>query len=207
MTPASLVLSTQRALTPEMLALCDEADGLIIVAGARAAGKSTLVGALIGHILQNRRDYVVTLENRIQAVHESRVSLVSQREVAPAQHAQGILAAVREGADVIVLDEIQTGAAAREVLEAARGHLVICALAAVDAASALDAYFDLLAAGERPAACETMSRVLRGVVAQRLARQNREGRFASRELLLNTPATSAMIAGGRFMHLSAELHA
>ena len=81
--------------------VCDDAQGVVIVCGARAAGKSTIVAALLEHMIQDRRDHVIALEERIQVLHEREGSLVSQREVAAPQMLAAIRAALSEEPDVL----------------------------------------------------------------------------------------------------------
>lgn len=201
MVPPAALLTTQLSLSPQALALCDETDGLVVVAGARASGKSTLVAALVDYVAQNRRDFVVTIEESIRSEYQSESSLVSQREADVLQQPTAVRAAMRESADVIVVDELRTGDAVRAVLAAAAHHLVIAAVGAADATSAIERLVDLLPADERAAGRQALSQVLRGVMAQRLARRE-EGRVAMRELLLNSPAVSATINAGRLADLA-----
>jgi twitching motility protein PilT len=144
---------------------------------------------------------VVTIEEGIRAEYQSDSSLVSQREADSLQQPAAVRAAVRESADVIVIDELRTGEAVRAALAAAAHHLVIAAIGAGDAASAIERLVDLLPADERVAGRQALSQVLRGVIAQRLARRE-DARVAERELLLNSPAVSATIAAGRLADLA-----
>ena len=121
MMPATAVASTRLTLQPRITGLCDEAQGVVIVCGARASGKSTLVAALVGHMIESRRDYVIALEEAVQLLHESEESLVSQREVAAAQMPAAIQAALCEGPDVLVIDELRSMADVRGALDAATG--------------------------------------------------------------------------------------
>jgi twitching motility protein PilT len=201
MVPPAALLTTQLSLAPQALALCGESDGLIVVAGARASGKSTLVAALVDYVAQNRRDFVVTIEESIRSEYQSESSLVSQREADALQQPAAVRAAMRESADVIVVDELRTGESVRAVLAAAAHHLVVAAVGAADATAAIERLVDLLPADERAAGRQALSQVLRGVLAQRLARRE-QGRVAVRELLLNSPAVSATINAGRLADLA-----
>ena len=205
MTPTSVLVATRLDLSPTALGLCDEPDGLVLVTGARGAGKSTLLAALVEHAMQNRRDFIVTIDEGILVVHESSRSLVSQREATGEGQAAAIHAAMDESADIVAVDELRTEEAARLALRAASSQLVLCALRAADAPSAVDAFVKLFPAEERAHVRETLAHALRGVIAQRLVRRNGEGRKAVRDLLLNTPAASAMIAAGSLPDLSSAL--
>ena len=81
MIPARAISAEQLGLSKEIQGLCAEAEGLVLVTGPRASGKSTLISAFVDLINRTRSDHVITLENQIKFVHENRGSLVSQREV------------------------------------------------------------------------------------------------------------------------------
>ena len=81
MIPARAISAEQLGLSREIQGLCAEAEGLVLVAGPRSSGKSTLIAAFVDLINRTRSDHVITLENQIKFVHENRGSLVSQREV------------------------------------------------------------------------------------------------------------------------------
>ncbi len=80
MFPPRAISADQLALTPEVQALCQQSDGLVLVAGGRASGKSTLLNAFVDLINRTRSDHVITVESQIGFVHESRKSFISQRE-------------------------------------------------------------------------------------------------------------------------------
>ena len=81
MIPARAISAEQLGLSREIQGLCAEADGLVLVAGPRSSGKSTLISAFVDLINRTRSEYIITIENQIKFVHENRGSLVSQREV------------------------------------------------------------------------------------------------------------------------------
>jgi twitching motility protein PilT len=200
--PAAAVASTRLTLPERVTGLCDDAQGVVILCGARASGKSTVVAALIEHMAESRRDYVISIEERLQRLHESESSLISQREVAPAQMHSAICAALCEEPDVLVVDEVRSADDARAVLDAASGgRLVVCALTAPDPVAALEQLADFFTPDERPDVCCALATTLRGVVAQRLIRRVREGRSPARALLVSSPGVSALLAAGRLADL------
>ena len=81
MIPPRAISADQLGLTPAVQALCNQSDGLVLVTGPRASGKSTLMSSFVDLINRTRSDHVVTIESQIGFVHESRRSFVSQREV------------------------------------------------------------------------------------------------------------------------------
>ena len=96
MIPAKALSADQLGLSREIQALCTEPEGLVLVIGPRASGKSTLISAFVDLINRTRSDHVITLEPQVKVVHESRSALVSQREVRGG--AEELLGALRGGA-------------------------------------------------------------------------------------------------------------
>jgi twitching motility protein PilT len=193
-------------LPPEVKALSTQPDGLVVVAGPHASGKSTLVNAFIDQINVTRGDHVITLESRIDFVHESRRSFISQREVGgdPVSAAAAARAALREDPDVLVIEDVGSAELAAVALEAAEsGRLVFASIAAPSAVMAIEQLLESVPADRRGRAARSLASALRGVVSQVLVRRARGGRVPAREVLLNTPSVSSMIRDGRTGDLSA----
>ena len=204
MIPARAISAEQLGLSREIQALCAEPEGLLLVVGPRSSGKSMLLAAFVDLINRTRGDHVITLENRITVVHEGRSSLVSQREVrGDTEQLLGALrAALRESPDVIVVEDLRGADVVAEALEAAAsGHLVIGALAAHSASTALERIVDQAPPERRPQVQALLGESLRGVVAQVLLRKTGGGRIAARELLLNSSSVAQLIADGKLTQL------
>jgi twitching motility protein PilT len=179
----------------------------VLVAGARGAGKSTLVAALVDQINRTRRDHVITIEEQIQFVHENRQSFVSQREARDDEaFAEALRSALREGPDVLVVDQVGSSEAATFALHAAAsGHLVIASIPAPTTAGAVSRFMEFFGE-DRTQARLTLSEHLRGVITQNLLRKTGGGRAAAREVLVNVPSVAALIAGGQFDELGSVLN-
>jgi twitching motility protein PilT len=204
MITARAISAEQLGLSQEIQALCDEANGLIVVAGPRSSGKSTLISAFVDLINRTRSDHVVTLEQQIKFVHENRGSLVSQREVRGDSNdwLSATRAALRENPDVLVIEDLNSPEIVALALEAAQSeHLVIGAVTAHTATEAIERMIEETPADRRPAVKHGLSEALRGVVAQVLLRKTGGGRVAAREVLLNTPAVANVIGEGRTSQL------
>lgn len=204
MIPARAISAEQLGLSREIQALCAEPEGLLLVVGPRASGKSMLLAAFVDLINRTRGDHVITLESRITVVHESRTSLVSQREVRgdTDQLLAGLRAALRESPDIIVIEDLRGPEVVAEALKAAAsGHLVIGALAAHSASTALERIVDQIPPERRPSVQTLLAESLRGVVAQVLLRKTGGGRVAAREVLLNNPSVAQLIADGKLSQL------
>jgi len=193
-----------RQMQPVSLSAGELADGLLLITGPRASGKSTLISAFVDLINRTRSDHVITLENQIKFVHENRLSLVSQREVR-GDHAElmsAARAALRENPDVLVIEDLGSPEAVTLALEAAQsGHLVIGALTAHTTAEAVDRIIDQTPPERRPKIQLGLAEALRGVVGQVLLRKSGGGRVAAREVLLNTSAVANLIAEGKTSQL------
>ena len=208
MLPPRAISVEQLGLSKEIQALCAQPDGLVLVCGPRASGKSTLLAAFVDLVNRTRADHVITIERQITFVHEARRSLVSQREVRG--EARDVLAAVRaalrEDPDVLVIEELRSPEVIAVTLEAMEsGRLVLAGLRAPSAAQALERLVSQVPAERRADVLTALSIGLRGVVTQVLLRKRGGGRVAARELLLNTPAASSVIAEGKLFQLSAAL--
>ena len=207
MLPARAISAEQMGLGAAVQALCTETEGLVLVAGARNSGKSTLVAALVDQINRTRRDHVITIEHQIQYVHENRTSFVSQREARDEELFAGwVRSALREGPDVLVVDQVMSPEAAASALHAAsNGHLVIASVTASTTTAALTHFVELF--GEhRAEARATLSEHLRGIITQTLLRKTGGGRAAAREVLVNVPSVATLVADGQFEQLAGVLN-
>ena len=208
MIPARAASADQLGLSREIQALCGEPEGLILVTGPRASGKSTLLAAFVDLINRTRGDYVITLETRVKVLHDSRNGLVSQREVrgSPEELLATLRGALRESPDVLVIEELRSQEVVAEAIEAAAsGHLVICGLPAHSAPEAIERLLDLCPPERRVQLQALVAETLRGVVAQVLLRKSSGGRVAARELLLGTPSVAGLIAEGKLAQLTLAL--
>lgn len=205
MIPARAISAEQLGLSREIQGLCAEADGLVLVAGPRSSGKSTLISAFVDLINRTRSEYVITIENQIKFVHENRGSLVSQREVRGDRNNEVLSvarAALRENPDVLVVEDFGSPEIVALALEAAQsGHLVIGTLTAHTATDAVDRIIDETPPERRTKVQLGLAEGLRGIVAQALLRKTGGGRVAAREVLLNTSAVATLIAEGKTSQL------
>jgi twitching motility protein PilT len=208
MLPARAISAEQLGLSTELQNLCALSDGLVVVSGPRASGKSTLISAFVDLINRTRGDHVITIERQITFVHESRRSFVSQREVRgdADDMAAATRAALREDPDVLIVEELQSPEMIGLALDAsASGRLVFGAIPAASAAGAVERLVDQFPVDRRGQAQTALSAALRAVVVQVLLRKVRGGRVAARELLLNTPAVASLIAEGRTFQIPVAL--
>ncbi|MBI1875374.1 MAG: Flp pilus assembly complex ATPase component TadA [Acidobacteria bacterium] len=204
MIPQRAISADQLGLSREIQALCAEPEGFILVTGPRSSGKSTLVSAFVDLINRTRCDHVITLESQIKFVHESRSSVVSQREVRGDndEWLAAARAALRENPDVLIIEELRSPELIALALDAAEsGHLVIGSLTAYTTTAAIVRVLDQFPSDRRPQIQLALAEAVRGVVGQVLLRKAGGGRVAAREVLLNTPAIANLIAEGKISQL------
>lgn len=180
--------------------LCLLSKGLVVVTGPTGSGKSTTLAAMVDKMNREREDHILTIEDPVEFVHQSRRCLVTHRQVG--EHTKsfksGLRAALREDPDIILIGELrdlETVAIAIETAET--GHLVFGTLHTTTAASTVERIIDQFP-GDRQAQIRVMlAESLKGVVSQTLLRKKGGGRVAAREILLATPAISNLIREGK----------
>ena len=203
--PTRSVSADQLGLPRPVQDLAIEPEGLVLVVGPRSSGKRTLMSAFVDLINRTRRDHVITIEREINIVHERNQSFISQREVRgnDDEMLAAARAALREDPDVLVIEDLRTGPLMNVALEAAAsGRLVVGGFSAHTAASAIDRIISLYAPEYHRQVQFALADSLRGVVVQVLLRKTGGGRVPAREVLLNTPAVSSVIAEGKTSQLS-----
>ncbi|MBR1871152.1 MAG: PilT/PilU family type 4a pilus ATPase [Kiritimatiellae bacterium] len=180
---------------------CSCRDGLVLVTGPAGSGKSTTLATLIDRINRTRKGHIITIEDPVEHLHESKLSLVRQRQIgrdAASFHA-ALVEALRQDPDVILMGELRELATIRTAITAAEtGHLVFATLHAGDAAGAVERITGVFPAEEQTGIRQQLALVLRGILAQRLLPGVAEGsRIAACELLVNTTGIANIIATGR----------
>src|SRR5437763_232747 len=202
--PTRTISAEQLGLPRAMQALATEPEGMVLVAGPRSSGQRTVISAFADPINRSPRDHVITIEREINVVHPRGSSFISQREVRGDDHDMlaAARAALREDPDVLVIEDLRTAGLMNVALEAAAsGRLVIGGFSAHTATAAIDRIIDLYAPEHRRQVQLALADNVRGVIAQVLLKKVGGGRTAARELLLNTPAVSSVIAEGKTSQL------
>ncbi len=176
-------------------------NGLILITGAVGSGKSTTLAAIIDFINQDRDDHILTLEDPIEYVFESKGCHVNQREVHSHtdSFAKALRGALREDPDVIMVGEMRDLETISLALTAAEtGHLVLGTLHTGNAPRTLDRVLDVFPVDQREQIRIMVSESLRGVLSQQLVpRADGNGRVMAIELLVNNAAVSATIREGK----------
>ncbi len=176
-------------------------NGLVLVTGSVGSGKSTTLAALVDFINRDREDHILTLEDPIEYVFESKGCHVNQREVHThtESFAKALRGALREDPDVIMVGEMRDLETIQLALTAAEtGHLVLGTLHTGNAPRTLDRVLDVFPTDQRDQIRIMVSESLRGILSQQLIpRADGKGRVLALELLVNTPAVSNCIREGK----------
>jgi twitching motility protein PilT len=170
--------------------------GLVLVTGPTGSGKSTTLAAMVDFINDNRYDHILTIEDPIEFVHESKKCLVNQREVHRDTHGfnEALRSALREDPDIILVGELRDLETIRLALTAAEtGHLVFGTLHTTSAAKTIDRVIDVFSAEEKDMVRSMLSESLHAVISQTLLKRANGGRIAAHEIMIGTPAIRNLI--------------
>lgn len=194
--PSTVPTLAQLGLGPVFERICALPRGLVCVTGPTGSGKSTTLAALIDQLNATKRHHILTIEDPVEFVHTSRLSLVSQREVGrdTASFATALKAALREDPDVILVGELRDLETIRLALTAAEtGHLVLCTLHTSSAPKTVDRIVDVFPGNEKALVRSLLAESLQVVVSQSLLKRQGGGRIAAHEILWCTPAIRNLI--------------
>ncbi len=198
--PDEILTAEQLDLPKHILDLCSLTKGLVVVTGPTGSGKSTTLAAMVDYINRTRATHIITIEDPIEFVHPSKMSLVNQREVGV--HTVGfkpaLRAALREDPDIVLVGEmrdLETISIAMETAET--GHLVFGTLHTNTAPSTVDRIIDQFPPDRQSQIRTMLSESLRAVIAQTLCKKKTGGRVAALETLMIDNAISNLIREGK----------
>ncbi|MBV1881069.1 MAG: type IV pilus twitching motility protein PilT [Pseudomonadales bacterium] len=176
--------------------ISDIPRGIVLVTGPTGSGKSTTLAAMLDYINDTRYEHILTIEDPIEFVHESKKCLVNQREVHrdTLGFSEALRSALREDPDIILVGEMRDLETIRLALTAAEtGHLVFGTLHTTSAAKTIDRIVDVFPAEEKSMVRSMLSESLQAVISQSLLKKVGGGRVAAHEIMMGTPAIRNLV--------------
>jgi twitching motility protein PilT len=193
----STILSLEQLNAPQIFKdISDYPRGVVLVTGPTGSGKSTTLAAMVNHKNETEYGHILTVEDPIEFVHQSKKCLINQREVHrdTLGFNEALRSALREDPDVILVGEMRDLETIRLALSAAEtGHLVFGTLHTSSAAKTIDRIVDVFPAEEKDMVRAMLSESLRAVISQTLLKKKGGGRVAAHEIMIGTPAIRNLI--------------
>jgi twitching motility protein PilT len=198
--PLKILTMEQLKLPPVFRDVCHYHKGLILVTGPTGSGKSTTMAAMVDYINKEMPKHIITIEDPIEFVHQSKKALIRQREVGihTLKFDNALKASLREDPDIILIGEMRDKETVNTALKAAQtGHLVMGTLHTNSAVKTLERILSLYSAEEQDAMRMALSESLVSIIAQGLCRTTDGKRMAYHDILINTETVKDYIQKGR----------
>ncbi|MBD2291415.1 MAG: type IV pilus twitching motility protein PilT [Microcystis sp.] len=198
--PMKILTIEQLGLPAVFRNVCDVQKGLILITGPTGSGKSTTLAAMIDYINKEHAKHIITIEDPIEFVHQSRRSLIKQREVGIHTHEfdNALKASLREDPDIILVGEMRDKSTVNTALKAAQtGHLVMGTLHTNSAVKTLERILTLYTAEEQESMRVAIAESLVCIISQGLCRTTDSKRAAFHDILVNTDTVKDYIRSGK----------
>ena len=194
--PSKVLTLSDLGAPPIFQTIAENPRGLVLVTGPTGSGKSTTLAAMVDYINEMHNHHIITIEDPIEFVHQSKSCLVNQREVYRDTKSfnAALRSALREDPDIILVGEMRDLETIRLALTAAEtGHLVFGTLHTTSAAKTIDRIIDVFPGAEKDMVRSMLSESMRAVISQTLLKKNGGGRIAAHEIMIGIPAIRNLI--------------
>jgi twitching motility protein PilT len=195
------ILTLEELGMPSILKqLCDKEKGLILVTGPTGSGKSTTLAAMVDYLNNTFEGHILTIEDPVEFVHESKKCLVNQRELGPHTHsfANALRSALREDPDAILVGEMRDLETIQLALTAAEtGHIVFGTLHTSSAPKTVDRVIDVFPPTQQSQIRAQFAESLEAVITQTLLKKKTGGRIPALEIMTGTTAIRNLIREGK----------
>lgn len=206
--PSKVLTMTELGMGDVFEKICHNDRGLVLVTGPTGSGKSTTLAAMVDYVNATRYEHILTIEDPIEFVHESKKCLVNQREVHrdTLGFNEALRSALREDPDIILVGELRDLETIRLALTAAEtGHLVFGTLHTSSAAKTIDRIIDVFPAAEKSMIRSMLSESLQAVISQRLIKKIGGGRAAAHEIMIGTSAIRNLIREDKVAQMTSAI--
>jgi twitching motility protein PilT len=207
--PSKILSLEQLGLPKSLREVCMNERGLVLVTGPTGSGKSTTLAAMIDILNNSLKGHIITVEDPIEFVHDSKKCLINQREVGAHTHsfANALRATLREDPDIILVGEMRDLETIALALTAAEtGHLVFSTLHTSGAPKTVDRIIDVFPAGQQGQIRAQFAESIQAIISQvLLKRKDGRGRVAALEVMIGTPAVRNLIREGKVAQLPSAI--
>jgi twitching motility protein PilT len=207
--PQKILSLEQLGLPKGLREVCQNERGLVLVTGPTGSGKSTTLAAMIDVLNNSLKGHVITIEDPIEFVHESKNCLINQREVGAhtLSFSNALRSALREDPDIILVGEMRDLETISLALTAAEtGHLVFSTLHTSGAAKTVDRIIDVFSAEQQSQVRAQFSESIQAIISQvLLKRRDGRGLVPALEIMIGTPAVRNLIREGKVAQLPSAI--